>query len=126
MQMNGACMGLEAADTPDGATAEVLRLCEAFLMLNEERSRLDDQIMALSDRVEECEALWLRLDQVMREMTDLVSMLAATRSGRPAATRAKAAVLALLLQTPLADTPALTPEAAALALSLAREVANLT
>ena len=118
-------MRSEATDTPDGATAEVLRLCEAFLTLNEERSRLDDQLMVLPDGAEEREVLWLRLDRGMHEMPNLVSMLAATPSRQPAAVRAKAAVLTLLLGTPPPDTQAMTPESAALALSLAHEVSGL-
>lgn len=124
--INGARMGAEAMDPPDAATAEVLRLCEAFLTLNEERSRLDDQIIALPEGAEERDALWLRLDQVMREIPNLVSMLAATSSTQPAAIRAKAAVLTLLLKVPPADTPGWNPESAALALSLAREVSELS
>lgn len=113
-------------DPPDEATAEVLRLCEAFLALDEERSRLDDQLLALPEDAEERDALWQRLDELMREIPTLVSSLAATSSSQEPAIRSKAAVLTLLLKMPPDEAAALTPEAAALALSLAREVSGLS
>ena len=114
-------------DPRDAASAKVLLLCETYLALNERRLELDEQLMMSSLGEQERELLWYELDAVLTELSSLVTQLAATSPTQPPAVRSKAAILALLLRSPNADDLLpLAPDATALALSVADEVAHLT
>ena len=117
----------EDQTAPAGAdVVAVLRLCEDILALNERRLQLDEELTRHPQGDREREERWVELDQVNCAIPPLLAQLASIPSASPAGTRAKAAVLGLMLRGNPAGAGELTPETAALALSLADEVASLS
>lgn len=116
-------MGASVPGSSGDEAAEVLRLCESYLMLNERRLVLDTEIMAEETDDDERERLWVQLDGVLTESTDVLRHLAGARSSQTAAVRAKASILALVLRSPRTDH--LDAAVAALALSVADDAAGL-
>lgn len=121
--INGAVMGVGVVGSSDSGPEKVLRLCESYLRLNERRLTLDSEITATGVDAQERERLWLELESVLSESVEVLNELSAARSSEPAAVRAKASVLGLVLRSPRAEP--LDATLAALALSVADDVAGL-
>ena len=109
----------------DQSTSDVLELCDQYRALNDLRIDIDRRLMALPEADHGRDILWQELEDVLARLSGLAAQLAATSSTRPAAVRAKAVVLALMLRAAESDPATIGPETAALALSLADEVAGL-
>jgi len=104
---------------------DVLERCNAYRALTQTRFSLDRRLMALAENDETRDILWEELEDVMTRLSSLAAELAATPATQPAGLRAKASILALMLRAGGAGAEAFSPEAAALALSVADEVAGL-
>ena len=111
--------------SPGTGESDISALCDTYLTLNGKRTELDRRLMALPADDQERDMLWDELEAISLQLPAIAAELAALPAQDPAGLRAKAAVLALLLQLPGTDSPALGPEATALAVSVADEVSRL-
>ena len=118
-------MGSDVAVISDNNPTDVLRLCEIYMVLNGKRANLDQRLIALAETDREQSCLWQQLEIVGTELSHAVGRLATTQATDLLGLRAKASVLALLLQACRADPAALSAEVVALALSVADEVPRL-
>jgi hypothetical protein len=103
---------------------DVLERCDAYRALTETRISLDRRLMALGENDGARDVLWQELEDVMARLSGLAMELAATPATQPAALRAKAGILALMLRAGGSGAEAFNEDAAALALSVADEVAG--
>jgi hypothetical protein len=117
-------MGSDNNGIADQSASAVLQLHESFQKLNQMRVDLDNSLATLLANDEKRDCLWLELESIVAQISELVARLAATPSAEPAELRAKASGLAVLLRTGEINPSAVPPETVALAISLADEVSR--
>lgn len=103
----------------------ILSTCNAYAQLDLRRTEIERELARVAGDDEAREQAWQTLETVVTQMTALTSLLATTASTNAAEVKAKAGVLEKALQPAGADPSAVSSEALALAMTVAREAARL-
>jgi hypothetical protein len=120
-------MGIDGKASDTGMPAG-LPLAEVYRLLDDQRLLIDQRLAALPPDDLARDAAWLELEQVLNKLRAVVRELTRSRASHLAELRAKAAILAQLLQPEQADggPPIPDNEKSALALSITDDIAGLS
>ncbi len=118
---------MATADDPhrDESADDILSICDAYRALDHDRTYLEQRMVTWPGADTERDRAWQQLETILAQQSHLVAKLAMTASASLAELRAKAAVLACVVQPAVTDPGVGTPEMLKLGLTVAREAVAL-